>query len=73
MIFEVAFSIFDASGNHILFGHCVNVSGNISRKQIECEVSNLKSNKINFFFQLNVGDKNVKENFIKIVDSININ
>ena len=35
---EVAFSVGDASGNHKLCGHYVNFSGNISRKQRECDV-----------------------------------
>ena len=53
---EVAFSVGDASGNHKLCGHYVNFSGNISRKQRECDVSNVNSDNINCVCKLNVGE-----------------
>ena len=56
--FEVAFYIGYASWNHKLCFHYVNFSGNISRKQRKCDLYHVKSDKINLFFQINVGDKN---------------
>ena len=54
--FKIAFPIGDASLNHKLCFHYVNFSVNISKKQRECDVFHVNSDKINFVFQINVGD-----------------
>ena len=68
--FEVAFSLGDASGNHKLCGHYVNFGGNVLRKQRECNVSHLDSDKVNCKCELNIGEKNIKNVVIKCVNSI---
>ena len=68
--FDVAFSLGDASGNHKLYGYFVNVGGNILRKQSECNVSHLDSDKVNCKCELNIGEKNVRNIVIKCVNSI---
>ena len=69
--FEVAFSLGDASGNHKLCGHYVNFSGNVCRKQRECNVSHLDSDNINFQCEFNIGENNIKDTVIKCVNAIN--
>ena len=45
--FEVAFTLGDSSGNNKLCGHYTNFSGNIARKQRECNISHMNSDKLN--------------------------
>ena len=68
--FEVAFSLGDASGNHKLCGHYVNFGCNILRKQRECNVSHLDSDKVNCNCELNIGEKSITKVVIKCVNSI---
>ena len=64
--FEVAFSLRDASGNHKLCGHYVNFGGNVLRKQRECNVSHLDSDKVNCKCELNIGEKIIKKVAINV-------
>lgn len=68
--FEVAFSVGDASGNNKLCGHYVNFSGNILRKQRECNVSHMKCDNLECQCELNIGENNIKEKVVRAVTSI---
>ena len=68
--FEVAFTLGDASGNNKLCGHYTNFSGNIARKQRECIISHMNSDKLNHECQLNIGEHNIKDKVTRAVQSI---
>lgn len=69
--FEVAFAIGDALGNNKLCGQYLNFSKNIQRKQRECNVSHMNSDKVQLSCELNLGRNNIKDKVVKCVNEIN--
>ena len=69
--FEVAFAIGDALGNNKLCGRYLNFSNNIQRKQRECNVSHMNSDKVQLSCELNLGRNNIKDKVVKCVNEIN--